>query len=77
MLSSAYHDTMAKLLLAQVLEKKRVSKRQFAKRLGIDYSSVFRFFRPGYDPKLSVLEKWAKALGVRIGELFEESKSRH
>jgi transcriptional regulator with XRE-family HTH domain len=63
---------MAKLLLDKVLKKKKISKRQFAKRLGIDYASVFRFFRPGYDPKLSTLEKWAVALDVRIKDLFSE-----
>ena len=49
---------MAKLLLAEVLKKKAMSKRQFAKRLGKEYPTVFRYFRDGYDPKLSVLEDW-------------------
>ena len=63
---------MPELLLEKVLEKRKMSKRQFAKRLEIDYSSVFRFFRPGYDPKLSTLEKWAKVLGVKIRDLYKE-----
>jgi len=63
---------MAKLLLAAILKKKGISKRQFAKRLSMEYDNVFRFFRPGYDPKLSVLEKWAKVLGVRMRDLFKE-----
>lgn len=67
---------MAKLLLDVVLKKKKVSKRQFAKQLGIDYASVFRFFRAGYDPKLSMLEKWAKVLGVRIGDLFSDGRRK-
>lgn len=67
---------MTKLLLNQVLERKKLSKRQFAKKLDIDYASVFRFFRPGYDPKLSTLERWAKILDVRISDLFEESKTK-
>lgn len=63
---------MAKLLLNQALKKKNVSKRQFAKKLGIHYSAVFRYFREGYDPKLSTLGLWAKALGCKISDLYEE-----
>lgn len=63
---------MPKLLLEKVLKKKGMSKRQFAKRLDIDYASVFRFFRPGYDPKLSTLARWAKVLDVRIRDLYSE-----
>lgn len=63
---------MAKVILAEMLKRKSLSKRKFAKGLGIDYSSVFRYFRKGYDPKFSTLEKWAKVLRVRIVELIEE-----
>jgi transcriptional regulator with XRE-family HTH domain len=70
--NSWYSEAMAKLALEKLLEKKSLSKRQFAKLLQMDYPSVFRFFRPGYDPKLSTLEKWAKVLGVKIKELYEE-----
>lgn len=63
---------MHKLILASVLKKKKISKYRFAKLLGQDYNSVFRYFRPGYDPKLSTLAKWADVLGVRIRDLFKE-----
>lgn len=63
---------MAKLILAEVLKKRGLSKRQFAKRLGKDYPAVFRYFRDGYDPKLSTLEDWAKALNCRVRDLVEE-----
>jgi transcriptional regulator with XRE-family HTH domain len=63
---------MAKLILAPLLKKKGLSKRKFAKLLNIDYPSVFRYFRDGYDPKLSTLELWAKALGVRVRDLIVE-----
>lgn len=63
---------MAKLLLAEVLKKKGLSKRQFAKKLGKEYPAVFRYFRPDYDPKLSSLESWAKVLGCRTRDLYEE-----
>jgi transcriptional regulator with XRE-family HTH domain len=63
---------MPKLLLASILKNKKLSKRKFAKLLKMDYPTVFRYFRPGYDPKLSTLEKWAKVLNVRIRDLFKE-----
>ncbi len=63
---------MAKVILNKILERKKISKRQFAKLLKMDYPSVFRFFRPGYDPKLSTLERWAKVLNVKLKELLED-----
>lgn len=63
---------MPKLLLAEALQKKGLSKRQFAKKIGKEYPTVFRYFRDGYDPKLSSLEVWAKVLGCRIRDLYEE-----
>lgn len=63
---------MAKLILAEVLKRKRVSKRQFAKRLGMAYHNVFRLFGPKVDPKLSSLTKYAKALKVKVKDLFRE-----
>ncbi len=63
---------MKKHLLNEVLEKKKISKRQFAKMLKIEYANVFRFFRDEYDPKISTLQKWAKALGVKVRDLIKE-----
>lgn len=63
---------MVKLRLETVLKEKKISKRGFAKMLGIDYANVFRFFREDYDPKLSTLRDWAKTLGVRMRDLYEE-----
>lgn len=63
---------MAKLRLQAVLQRKKLSKRQFSKLLKMQYSGVFRYFRPNYDPKLSTLTMWAKTLGVRVRDLIEE-----
>jgi hypothetical protein len=63
---------MAKLILEKVLEQKKISKRQFAFMIKADYPTTFRYYRPGYDPKLSSLEKWAKALKVKIRDLIKE-----
>lgn len=63
---------MAKLKLDTLLAKKKISKYRFAQLLGLPTASVFRYFKPEYDPKLSTLEKWAKVLGLKIRDLFEE-----
>lgn len=61
-----------KLILGEVLKKKGWSKRRFAKALEIEYNNVFRLFRPGVDPHLSALAKYAKILGVRVRDLIRE-----
>lgn len=61
-----------KLKLAAMLEAAKMSKRKFAKALGINYPDVFRYFRKGYDPKLSTLARWAKVLHCKIRDLYEE-----
>lgn len=63
---------MAKLILGEVLKKKKLSKRRFAKLLDQRYENVFRYFRDGYDPKLSTLSLWAKALKCRVRDLVRE-----
>jgi hypothetical protein len=63
---------VAKLKLDIILQKKKISKYKFAQLLGVPTASVFRYFKPAYDPKLSSLEKWAKVLGIKIRDLFEE-----
>lgn len=63
---------MARHRLAEVLKKKKVSKRQLAIRLDVDYANVFKYFRVGHDPKLSTLTAWAKALRCKVRDLIEE-----
>jgi transcriptional regulator with XRE-family HTH domain len=63
---------MAKLALGAALKKKKLSKRQFAKRLGIAYHNVFRLFHDDQDPKLSTLSRWAKIIGCRVRDLIKE-----
>ncbi len=67
---------MVKLKLEAILKEKKISKRGFAKMLGIDYANVFRFFRKDYDPKLSMLDLWAHILKVEIDDLYEANVSK-
>lgn len=65
--------SVPKLFLDKILKRKGISKYRFAKILGMQQaSSALRYFKTGYDPKLSMLERWAKALDVKIKDLFEE-----
>jgi transcriptional regulator with XRE-family HTH domain len=61
-----------KLQLEKILEKKSISKRQFAKLLDLDPANVFRFFRPGYNPTFSMLVRWAEVLKIKVKDLIEE-----
>lgn len=68
---------MAKFLLAEIIRKEKLSKRKLASLLKIHYPHVFRMFRPGYDPKLSTLEKLARVLKVHMNDLYvDPTKSR-
>jgi DNA-binding Xre family transcriptional regulator len=67
-----YPDWMATLNLGKALKRKKLSKRKFAKLLGMSYNNVFRLFRDGQDPKLSTLTKWAKILKLKVRDLIED-----
>jgi ribosome-binding protein aMBF1 (putative translation factor) len=55
-----------------MLEKRDISKRKFAKMLEEDQSNVHRYFRDGYDPKLSTIKKWAAKLKMKVGDFVKE-----
>lgn len=65
---------MARLILAQVLKRKGISKRQFAKLAKMDYATVFRYLRQGAkaNPTLRTLSAWARALGLNVRDLIKE-----
>ena len=63
---------MAELKLEKILREKGISKRQFSKMLQEDESNVYRYFRNGYDPKLSTLKKWATKLKLTVEDLVKE-----
>jgi transcriptional regulator with XRE-family HTH domain len=63
---------MARLILSDVLKQKGLSKRQFAKLLGVRYENVFRLFHKGYNPRFDRLCEIAKALRCRVRDLIRE-----
>jgi DNA-binding XRE family transcriptional regulator len=69
---SAYIRTVPTIILGKILKKKKMSKRQFSKLLGVEYRNIFRVFREGYDPKFSTMADWARVLSIKVKDLFEE-----
>ena len=63
---------MVRLALAEALKRKKLSKRQFAKRLGIDPKNVSRLFHVGSDPRLSAMKRYAKVIGCKVRDLIRE-----
>jgi len=63
---------VARIRLAKILKEKDLTKYRFAKLVGMTSSNLPKIFKPGYDPKLSTLEKWAKALDVSVNDLIED-----
>lgn len=63
---------MAKIVLSKILKEKKITKYRFAKMLKMESSNLTKVFKIGYDPKLSTLEKWAKALNVSVIDLIED-----
>ncbi len=63
---------MARTCLAKVLKEKKISKYRFAQLIKVPSSNVARYFKAGYDPRLSTIEKWANALDVSVKDLVED-----
>ena len=61
---------MPRIQLAEILQKKHLSKRQFSIRLGVKYHSVFQFFKPAYNPTFKMMCRWAKAADCRVRDLI-------
>ncbi len=63
---------MARVVLTKVLKEKKMTKYRFAKLIGVEYSNVVRYFKADYNPRLSTLESWSKALNVSVKDLIED-----
>jgi len=58
------------LRLRAIREKRGISYRQLAKASGVNLSTIVRLESGAFDPRLSTLEKLAKALGVTVPDLL-------
>lgn len=66
---------MAWLNLAKVLDEKKCSGSELARRLGVTYTTVAKYFKKDYDPKFSTILRWAEALECEIEDLIDHSLS--
>ena len=60
-----------KILLANIMYSKNVSVRQLSARSGISKSTIDNIMNEVYSPTMENMELLAKALKVRITDLFE------
>ena len=63
---------VAHICLGKILKQKKITKYRFAKLVGVEYPNVVKYFKQGYDPRLSTVERWAKALNVSVKDLIED-----
>lgn len=60
-----------KILLSEIMYSKNISVRQLSNMSGISKSTINNIMNETYSPTLDNLEMLAKALKVRITDLFE------
>lgn len=60
-----------KILLADIMYKKKVSARQLASITGISKSTINNIANEVYSPTLDTLERLAAVLRVRISDLYD------
>jgi DNA-binding Xre family transcriptional regulator len=64
---------MIKLKVKQVARERGMSMGKLGREADIDYNTVKRLFDdPGYNPTIDTLAKVARALHVKVDDLFEE-----
>ena len=64
------------LRLRAIREQRSISYRQLAKASGVNLSTIVRLESGDCDPRLSTLEKLAKALGVTVPTLLGAGTKR-
>jgi transcriptional regulator with XRE-family HTH domain len=57
--------------ITKLRTKKKMSKRDLAELAGISYGYLWRLEAARQDPTLTVLEKLARALGVKVRTLLD------
>jgi transcriptional regulator with XRE-family HTH domain len=57
--------------LKALREQRRLTQEQLAEKSGVSRTYLARLETGHHDPTVSMLEKLAKALGVKVGRLLE------
>ena len=60
-----------RILLAKIMYEKNVSVRQLSLMTGISKSTINNIANETYSPTMENMEKLAKALKIRISDLYE------
>ena len=60
-----------KILLGEIMYKKNISVRQLSLMTGISKSTISNITNETYSPTMENMEKLAKALKIRISDLYE------
>jgi hypothetical protein len=63
---------MAKHRLGEILKKRKLSKLAFSRLIEKKYENTLRYYKDSFDPKLSTLTEWARALRVKVRDLIKE-----
>jgi len=64
------------LLLKQWRERRGWSLRQLGERSGVSFANISNIEAGKLDPRLSTLERLARALGISVRDLFPTERSR-
>ena len=64
-------NKVMKILLSEIMYSKNISIRQLSARSGISKSTIDNIMNEVYSPTMENMELLAKALKVRITDLFE------
>ena len=70
LLKISYNSYM-KILLGEIMYKKNISVRQLSLMTGISKSTISNIANGTYSPKMENMKKLAKALKIRISDLYE------
>jgi len=65
------------LLLRQWRERRGWSLRELGERSGVSYVTIANVEAGKLDPRLSTLERLARALGISVRTLFPMERRRH
>lgn len=65
------YNVFMKILLGEIMYKKNISVRQLSIMTGISKSTISNIANGVYSPTMDNMEKLAKALKIRISDLYE------
>lgn len=68
------YNLLSMLIIDEILRKRGMKERELAAILGVSLQSVNSVIRQRENTSLKKLQKYADALGVSVGELFDDNE---